>query len=109
MTNTLIEDHSIEWTDLGAGIKRKIMAYNETMMLVKVTFEPGAIGTLHQHPHTQASYVSKGVFDITIDGKTQRLHAGDVYFVPAGLIHGAVCIELGELVDVFTPMREDFM
>lgn len=106
---TLIHDSTVEWTDLGAGIKRKIMAYNETMMLVKVAFEPGAIGTLHQHPHTQASYVSKGIFDITIDGKTQRLHAGDVYLVPAGLIHGAICIELGELVDVFTPMREDFV
>ena len=109
MTKTLIEDQAVEWTDLGAGIKRKIMAFNDQMMIVKVAFEPGSIGTLHQHPHTQASYVSKGVFDITIDGKTQRLVAGDVYFVPSGLIHGAVCIEKGELVDVFTPMREDFV
>jgi quercetin dioxygenase-like cupin family protein len=109
MTKTLIEDQEVEWTDLGAGIKRKIMAFNDQMMIVKVAFEPGAVGTLHQHPHTQASYVSKGTFDITIDGKTQRLVEGDVYFVPSGLIHGAVCIEKGELVDVFTPMREDFL
>ena len=109
MTKTLIEDQEVEWTDLGAGIKRKIMAFNDQMMIVKVAFEPGAIGSLHQHPHTQASYVSKGAFDITIDGKTQRLVEGDVYFVPTGLIHGAVCIEKGELVDVFTPMREDFV
>ena len=109
MANTLIEDLSIEWTDLGAGIQRKVMAYDEQMMIVKVSFETGAIGALHQHPHTQASYVSKGIFDITIDGKTQRLAASDVYFVPSGLIHGAVCVETGELVDVFTPMQEDFV
>lgn len=106
---TLIHDSTVEWTDLGAGIKRKIMAYNDTMMLVKVAFESGAVGVLHQHPHTQASYVSKGVFDISIDGVTKRLHAGDVYFVPSELIHGAVCIESGELVDIFSPMREDFV
>ncbi|MFD3276566.1 cupin domain-containing protein [Aquirufa echingensis] len=106
---TLIHDSSVEWTELGAGIRRKVMAFDDQMMLVKVAFEPGAVGTLHQHPHTQASYVSKGVFDITIDGKTQRLSAGDVYFVPSGEVHGAVCIEKGELIDVFTPMREDFV
>ena len=109
MTKTLIADQSIEWTDLGAGIQRKVMAFDDQMMLVKVAFEPGAVGTLHQHPHTQASYVSKGIFDITIAGKTQRLGAGDVYFVPSGEVHGAVCIEKGELIDVFTPMREDFV
>jgi quercetin dioxygenase-like cupin family protein len=106
---TLIQDQAIEWTDLGEGIQRKVMAYDAGMMIVKVAFEKGAVGTLHQHPHTQASYVSKGVFDITIDGKTERLGAGDVYFVPSDQIHGAVCIEKGELVDVFTPMREDFV
>ena len=106
---TLIQDQAIEWTDLGDGIQRKVMAYDTGMMIVKVAFEKGAVGTLHQHPHTQASYVSKGVFDITIDGKTERLGAGDVYFVPSDQIHGAVCIEKGELVDVFAPMREDFV
>ncbi len=105
----LIQDKDIAWIDLGDGIQRKVMAYDDKMMIVKVAFKVGAIGTLHHHPHTQASYVSKGVFDITIDGKTKRLAAGDVYFVPSGKIHGAVCVENGELVDVFSPMREDFV
>lgn len=109
MANTLVQDESVEWTDLGDGIQRKVMAHDAGMMIVKVAFEKGAVGTLHHHPHTQASYVSKGIFDITIDGKTERLRAGDVYFVPSDLIHGAVCIEKGELIDVFSPMREDFL
>ena len=109
MTKTLISDHSIEWLDLGEGIQRKVMAFNDQMMIVKVAFEKGSVGALHQHPHTQASYVSKGVFDISIAGKTQRLYVGDVYFVPSGENHGAVCIESGELIDVFTPVREDFV
>jgi quercetin dioxygenase-like cupin family protein len=56
----LIEDTFVDWLELGDGIRRKVMAQNESMMIVKVGFDQLAIGTLHHHPHTQASYVSKG-------------------------------------------------
>ena len=107
--NTLIEDKEVEWLDLGGGIKRKVMAYDNQMMVVKVAFEAGGIGVMHSHPHTQASYVASGKFDITIDGNTKTLKGGDVYFVPSDLVHGAVCLEAGELIDVFHPLREDFL
>ena len=107
--NTLIEDKEVEWLDLGSGIKRKVMAYDDQMMVVKVAFEAGGIGAMHSHPHTQASFVASGKFDITIDGKTKTLKGGDVYFVPSDLVHGAVCLEDGELIDVFHPLREDFL
>ncbi len=107
--NTLVEDKEVEWLDLGGGIKRKVMAYDDQMMVVKVAFEAGGIGAMHSHPHTQASYVASGKFDITIDGKTKTLKGGDVYFVPSDLEHGAVCLEDGELIDVFHPLREDFL
>ena len=106
---TLIEDSDVEWQELGGGIKRKVMAYNDQMMVVKVAFEAGGIGELHSHPHTQASFVASGKFDITIDGNTKMLKGGDVYFVPSGLVHGAKCLEDGELIDVFHPFREDFI
>lgn len=107
--NTLVEDKDVEWLDLGGGIKRKVMAYDDQMMVVKVAFEAGGIGAMHSHPHTQASYVASGKFEITIDGKTKTLKGGDVYFVPSDLVHGAVCLEAGELIDVFHPLREDFL
>jgi quercetin dioxygenase-like cupin family protein len=107
--NTLVEDKEVEWIELGGGIKRKVMAYDVQMMVVKVAFEAGGIGAMHSHPHTQASYVASGKFDITIDGKTKTLKGGDVYFVPSDLVHGAVCLEAGELIDVFHPLREDFL
>lgn len=107
--NTLVEDKEVEWIELGGGIKRKVMAYDDQMMVVKVAFEAGGIGAMHSHPHTQASYVASGKFDITIDGKTKTLQVGDVYFVPSDLVHGAICLEAGELIDVFHPLREDFL
>ncbi len=108
-TNTLIEDHLMEWEDLGGGIRRKVMAHDETLMMVKVAFEAGGIGALHSHPHTQSSYIASGKFELTIGGEQKILHAGDAYFVPSGVLHGAVCLEQGFLIDVFTPRREDFV
>ena len=102
-------DAEIAWEPTEPGVKRKIMAYGPDLMVVRVAFEQGAIGKAHQHPHRQASYVESGVFDITISGHTERLMAGDSFTVPPDAIHGAVNIEAGVLVDVFTPMRRDFV
>ena len=63
----------------------------------------------HQHPHRQASYVESGVFDVTIDGKTERLVTGDTFFVPPDLVHGVTAVEAGQLIDSFTPMRSEFL
>ena len=46
----------IQWEYAGDGIVRQIMSYDENLMMVKVKFNQGAVGTLHQHPHTQSTY-----------------------------------------------------
>ena len=97
------------WQSAGAGITRQITGYNNGLMMVKVAFEKGAIGTLHHHVHTQASYVASGVFEAEVDGVKQVLKAGDTFFVEPNLVHGVVCLEAGLLVDVFNPHREDFL
>jgi quercetin dioxygenase-like cupin family protein len=107
--NTLVKDSDLDWEDLGGGIKRKIMAHDPNMMIVKVAFEKGGVGAVHKHPHTQASFVHSGTFEITIGEEMKVLKGGDVYFIPSDILHGAVCLEDGVLVDVFNPLREDFL
>jgi quercetin dioxygenase-like cupin family protein len=102
-------DNAIHWEDAGEGIRRKILTYDTDVMMVRVAFEAGAVGALHSHPHIQCSLVEEGVFDITIEGRTERLKKGDSFLVPPDAVHGAVAIEAGMLLDVFTPMREDFV
>ena len=104
-----IEDKSQEWEAVAPGVKRKIVTYDDRIMLVKVYFETGGIGTVHNHYQTQLSYISKGVFEVEIDGKKQVLKQGDVFHAAPNLFHGVVCLEEGELIDVFSPMREDFV
>ncbi len=108
-SQTLVSDEDIPWQQVEEKIKRKIMAYNKDLMLVKVAFEKGGIGTMHQHPHLQISYIAEGKFEVTIAGISKILQKGDVYFVPSNALHGAICLESGILIDVFNPLREDFL
>lgn len=102
-------ERDFAWEATDPGVKRKIMAYGPDLMVVRVVFEKGAVGKAHQHPHRQACYVESGLFEVTIDGQTSRLGAGDTFFVPSNLVHGVVALEAGQLVDSFTPMREEFL
>lgn len=108
-TKTFIESKDVAWEETAPGMKRKIMAYDERLMLVRVEFEKGAVGTLHNHHHTQISHVESGRFEVEINGEKKMLSAGDVFYVPPHAVHGAVCLEAGVLIDVFSPMREDFV
>ena len=85
------------------------MSFNEDLMLVKVDFQEGGIGAVYKHPHLQISYVASGIFEITVGGEMKTLKEGDVYFITSDVLHGVVCLKDGILIDVFHPMREDFI
>ena len=99
----------LPWEDMGNGVQRQLFGYDEKLMMLKIKFAKGATGAMHQHPHSQATYIESGVFDMTIDNVTKRLYTGDGYYVLPGLVHGIICVEAGMLVDVFSPQREDFL
>lgn len=97
------------WEDVGGGVSRQIFGYDEKIMMVKVKFEQGAIGYKHQHPHVQTSYVAAGKFELNIGDETKIIETGDGFYVEPNKIHGVVCLEPGILIDVFSPVREDFL
>ena len=86
------------WESAGEGIVRQIMGYNDNLMMVKVKFETGAIGTPHTHPHTQTTYVASGVFEFTTDGETKIVRPGDGVYMKPGILHGCICLEAGVLI-----------
>ena len=108
-SDTFCFDKDKEWENLGDGVSRKIMGWNNQSMMVKVRFEEGAIGYEHQHFHSQTTYIESGKFEFTIDGNKQVVQARDGLYIPPNALHGAKCIEAGLLIDVFSPVREDFL
>lgn len=91
------------------GIKRQLLGYGDSLMGVRVWFEAGAVGEVHAHVHAQMAYVESGKFKVTVGDKVSILSAGDSFFAPPHTDHGAVCLEAGVLIDVFSPAREDFL
>jgi quercetin dioxygenase-like cupin family protein len=93
----------------GPGVTRQVLGHDPELMMVRVTFEKGAVGYVHAHPHRQVTFVERGEFDFTVDGVTARVVPGDSVFVPPDVPHGTVAVEEGALIDVFAPARADFL
>ena len=106
---TFTTHEDMQWIELGGGTRRKIRSYNGEIMLVEVNFDDGAVGSDHSHPHAQISYVLSGEFTYHIEGKAHTMKVGDSIVVDGGKIHGCTCVKAGTLLDIFTPMREDFV
>jgi len=100
-----INSGQTEWEEMAKGLHRQILGFDSELMMVRVMFEKGAVGSLHRHPHRQVSYVESGRFEIQIDDEKVVLEKGDSFFVPPGIQHEAIALEKGCLVDVFNPMR----
>ena len=101
-----IKTSQTPWEAVEPGVTRQILGCGATLSLARVKFEAGAMGAKHLHEEfEQSSMVESGVFDVTIDGTTQRLEAGDAFFVPRNTFHEALCVEAGVLVDTFSPGR----
>jgi len=105
----IVKNEEVKLEAFGDGVSRKILARGGKLMMVEVCFEKGAAGPLHSHPHEQASYILKGSFEVTINGKTEILSAGDTFYTGPDVPHGVVALEDAVILDVFTPQREDFI
>jgi quercetin dioxygenase-like cupin family protein len=90
------------------GMTRQVLAHTDQLMLVRHYFEKGWVGARHSHPHHQLVYVVRGSLHIDIAGKTFDVHAGDSFVVDGGVEHQASAYEESEVLDIFTPVREDY-
>lgn len=98
------------YIDLGGLVQRKVLAYSDNIMNVELLFEKGAKGEMHSHPHEQIGYVIEGSLVFHEEGKEDVvLGSGDSYIVAPNVSHGIDCLTNVKLLDIFTPMRSDFI
>ena len=105
------EQDATPWTELGDGIRRKIVGHTPQLMSVLVQFDKGAIGTPHEHDvHDQIAFVISGSFEAEVAGQKKILHAGDAFTAPHHHTHGVVALEdKSTLLDQFSPCRDDYL
>jgi quercetin dioxygenase-like cupin family protein len=104
-------DAQVPWTELGDGIRRKIVAHSPELMSVLVQFDEGAVGTVHSHEaHTQIAYVVSGEFEANVGGVRQTLRVGDAFIAPKLVPHGVIAkAPNSTLLDQFSPRRDDYL
>ncbi|MEO6656126.1 MAG: cupin domain-containing protein [Pyrinomonadaceae bacterium] len=91
------------------GITRQ-MVVGQNVMMVRFTFAPLLVTPEHTHPHEQMTLIIKGRVKFIISGKEHIVSAGDVLHFPPHNRHGATMLdEEVVLIDIFSPIREDFL
>jgi quercetin dioxygenase-like cupin family protein len=90
------------------GLIRGQYVHAERMTLGLVNLKPNTDLPMHQHPHEQLTYVVSGRFEFTVGSKTTVLEAGMCAVIPGNVMHGGRTITACEVIDVFSPVREDY-
>jgi quercetin dioxygenase-like cupin family protein len=81
----------------------------EELMMMRVLIGKGETAPVHSHRHEQMSVVLRGRVQFTLGEETMSLAAGDVVSIPGHVVHSVTALEDSELIEVFTPVREDFV
>jgi quercetin dioxygenase-like cupin family protein len=90
------------------GLRRQVMSYSPSMMLIRHTMEKGWVGVRHSHPHEQMVYIVRGRIVFEHPGGRFEAATGESFLVPGGVEHQASALEASEVLDIFTPYREDY-
>ena len=85
------------------------MIHTENMTLAYWDIKAGSILPEHHHVHEQvAAQVISGEFEMTLNGETKVMKPGDVAIIPSNVVHSGKALTDCQLLDVFSPAREDY-
>ena len=104
----LVHPNEVATTAPEPGLARQVLAANPKMTLVRHALQAGWTGAPHSHPHEQLVFVLRGAIEFTAGSQTFIARTGDSFIVPGNQQHQARAFEYSEVLDVFTPAREDY-
>jgi quercetin dioxygenase-like cupin family protein len=94
---------------LEPGVERQ-MIVGESLMICRLRIGPNIVTPAHDHPHEQMTFIERGRVVFTIGDEQRIAQPGDVLHFPPGTWHGATMLdEEVVLVDIFSPIRQDFL
>ncbi|MFZ2631472.1 MAG: cupin domain-containing protein [Desulfosalsimonadaceae bacterium] len=91
------------------GIEMKTLAYGEKTLMSEFILKKGSWLPQHAHPHEQTGYLVKGRIRLSIGPETVEVTPGDSWSIPGGAEHGAEILEDSVAIEVFSPVREDYL
>lgn len=91
------------------GIERKTLVYGESTLLTEFRLKKGNPLPSHKHPQEQTGYLVSGHILLSIDGEKYDMLPGDSWTIPGNAEHSAEVIEDSVAIEVFSPVREDYL
>ncbi len=91
------------------GIEQKTLVHGDKTLMVEFLLQKDAVLPLHSHPHEQTGYLVKGQIRLTIGADVHEVMPGDSWCIPGSVLHGAEIIEESVAVEVFSPVRKDYL
>ena len=90
-------------------LARRVLAYNDKLMIVEHAMSRGSVFPAHSHPEEQLAYLVSGRIRVQCADHAFEATAGDSFVVRGGIQHQVTALEDSVALDVFTPCREDFI
>ncbi|MFA7403424.1 MAG: cupin domain-containing protein [Pelobacteraceae bacterium] len=91
------------------GIEQKTLAYGDKTLMVEFRLQQGAALPLHSHPHEQTGYLVAGRLRLTVGENSHDVLPGDSWCIAGNVPHCAECVEEAVAIEVFSPVREDYL
>jgi quercetin dioxygenase-like cupin family protein len=91
------------------GVDMGLMVHGEKTLMARFKLEKGCMIPAHDHPHEQTGLLLSGRLVFTIDGREREVAPGDSWCIGSGVSHSARAIEDSVAVEVFSPVREDYL
>ena len=91
------------------GVVQKTLAYGASTLMVEFKLQKGAKIPSHLHPHEQTGYLVKGRIQLTIGSETHDIRPGDSWCIHGNVPHSADSLEDSVAIEVFSPVREDYL
>jgi quercetin dioxygenase-like cupin family protein len=91
------------------GVYLNVRAHGEKTLMGEFRLEKGAVVPSHDHPHEQIGVLLSGRLRFRVDGETVDAGPGDAWCIPGGVPHAAEALEDSVAVEVFSPVREDYL
>ena len=91
------------------GVRFRPLVFGQKTHLCEFMLEKGFQIPWHQHPYEQTGRLLKGRIVLTIADEKAEMNPGDCWIVPGNTTHGAEIMEDSVAIEVFSPVREDYL
>lgn len=103
-----IELNDIEEREIIPGYHARFV-HSDNMTLAYWRVEAGASIPEHSHPHEQVVNLIEGRFELVVDGQPRQVEPGSIAVIPGGVSHSGRALSDCRIIDVFYPVREDYL